>query len=97
MPDPEFAAHYARQQRRAAELQVLARHPGFHQALGDIVARVNHDLAPIERVRRFLIAPKPFSIDNAQMTPTLKIRRHAIRAAYEAEVDSLYEDNTKVA
>jgi long-chain acyl-CoA synthetase len=28
-------------------------------------------------VRRFIIAHEPFSIDNAQMTPTLKIRRHA--------------------
>jgi long-chain acyl-CoA synthetase len=42
-------------------------------------------------VRRFIIAHEPFSIDNAQMTPTLKIRRHAIRAAYEAKFDSLYE------
>ena len=54
-------------------------------------ARVNGELAPIERVRRFIIAHEPFSIDNAQMTPTLKIRRHAIRAAYEAAFEGLYE------
>ena len=91
VPDPEFAASYAKEHGAAAQLPVLARHPGFHQALGDVVGRVNQDLAPIERVRRFLIAHEPFSIDNAQMTPTLKIRRHAIRAAYEGALDSLYE------
>ena len=36
-------------------------------------------------------AEKPFSLANAQMTPTLKIRRHAIRDAYGAAFDALYE------
>jgi long-chain acyl-CoA synthetase len=91
VPDPEFAGAFARQHGAAAELPALAHNPAFHQALGDAVARINQELAPIERVRRFIIAHEPFSIDNAQMTPTLKIRRHAIRAAYEAKFDSLYE------
>jgi long-chain acyl-CoA synthetase len=47
-------------------------------------------LAPPERVRRFVIAEEPFSVANAQLTPTLKIRRHAIRAAYGAAFDTLY-------
>jgi len=36
----------------------------------------------IERVRRFMIASEPFTTSNGQMTPTLKIRRHAIRRAH---------------
>jgi long-chain acyl-CoA synthetase len=48
-------------------------------------------LAPPERVRRFVIAEEPFSVANAQLTPTLKIRRHAIRAAYGASCEALYE------
>jgi long-chain acyl-CoA synthetase len=91
VPDPEFAGAFARQHGAAAALPALAHDPAFHQALGDAVGRINQELAPIERVRRFIIAHEPFSIDNAQMTPTLKIRRHAIRAAYEAKFDSLYE------
>jgi long-chain acyl-CoA synthetase len=91
VPDPEFAAAFARQHGAAAELAALSRNPAFHKALGDILARINQELAPIERVRRFIIAHEPFGIENAQMTPTLKIRRHAIREAYEAEFDSLYE------
>jgi long-chain acyl-CoA synthetase len=91
VPDPEFAAHFAKQHEATGDLPSLAAHPGFHKVLGDVVARVNRELAPIERVRRFLIADEPFSIDNAQMTPTLKIRRHAIREAYETAFDSLYE------
>jgi long-chain acyl-CoA synthetase len=91
VPDPEFAAGFAKEHGAAGDLPALAGHPGFHKAIGDVVARVNQELAPIERVRRFIIAREPFSIDNAQMTPTLKIRRHAIRAAYEAAFDALYD------
>jgi long-chain acyl-CoA synthetase len=91
VPDPEFAAGFAKEHGAAGDLPSLSGNPGFHKAVGDIVARVNSELAPIERVRRFIVAHEPFSIDNAQMTPTLKIRRHAIRAAYEAAFDALYE------
>jgi long-chain acyl-CoA synthetase len=91
VPDPEFAALFAAEHGAACDLPVLAGNPGFHKVVGDIVARVNQDLTACERVRRFVIAEEPFSLANAQMTPTLKIRRHAIRAAYEAEFDALYE------
>jgi long-chain acyl-CoA synthetase len=90
VPDPDFAAAYAAAHAMPVDLPALAREPGFHQALGEIVARVNRELAPQERVRRFLVADEPFSLDNGQLTPTLKIRRHAIRAAYGAACDSLY-------
>jgi long-chain acyl-CoA synthetase len=38
-----------------------------------------------------LIASEPFATANGLMTPTLKIRRHAIRDAYCAELDALYD------
>ncbi len=56
-----------------------------------VVARVNQGLAGSERVRRFVITREPFTTANGQMTPTLKIRRHAIRQAYGAALEALYE------
>jgi long-chain acyl-CoA synthetase len=55
------------------------------------VARVNAELSPLERVRRFIIASEPFTTANGQMTPTLKIKRHAIRQAYGEALQALYE------
>ena len=89
VPDPEFAA--ARASGRAVDLAAFAHDAGLHKALGDVVARVNAGLPAAERVRRFTIAGEPFSLANAQLTPTLKIRRHAIRAAYQAAVETLYD------
>ena len=91
VPDPDFAAAYAKEHGVPGELAALAHDPGFHKALGDVVAGVNRDLQGPERVRRFVIASEPFSLANAQLTPTLKIRRHAIREAYQPAFDQLYE------
>ena len=91
VPDPDFAAAYAAGHGVAVDLAALAQDAGFHKALGDVVARVNQGLPAAERVRRFTIAGEPFSLANAQLTPTLKIRRHAIREAYQAAFEALYD------
>ncbi len=58
--------------------------------LGAAVKRVNARLSKLERVRRFAVADAPFTVDNAQMTPTLKIRRHKIKAVYGERLEALY-------
>ena len=52
------------------------------QRLQAAVDRVNADLSVIEKVRRFIIADEPFTVENEQMTPSIKIRRHVIAEAY---------------
>ena len=91
VPDPDFAAAYAKERGLPGEIAALAGGPDLHKTLGDVVAKVNQELAVAERVRRFIIAGEPFSIANAQLTPTLKIRRHAVRAAYQPALETLYD------
>jgi long-chain acyl-CoA synthetase len=91
VPDPEFAAAYKGGRAARGNLAALAGDPGFHKALGDVIGRVNETLAPAERIRRFLIAGEPFSTANGQLTPTMKVRRHAVRDAYGAAFDALYD------
>ncbi len=63
----------------------------LHKAIAAAVERANLTLPIAERVRRFTIAHEPFSIENGQMTPTLKIKRHAIRQVYDEVLAALYE------
>jgi long-chain acyl-CoA synthetase len=90
VPDAEFAAGFSVEEG-PADLAALAADPGFNKAIGAAIARINRILTPSERVRRFVIASEPFTIANGQMTPTLKIKRHAIREAYGAPLDALYQ------
>ena len=91
VPDPDFAAGYAAEHGLAAGLPVLAADAGFATAVGAAVARVNRALPASERVRRFVIAGEAFTTANGQMTPTLKVKRHAVREAYRTALDALYQ------
>jgi long-chain acyl-CoA synthetase len=92
VPDADFLAGFAKQHGNAdPSLAALAGDPELHKAIAAVVVRVNRALAPLERVRRFIIADDAFTVANGQMTPTLKIKRHAIRAAYGPALLALYE------
>ena len=54
------------------------------------IRRAGTRLAGHERVRHFLIADDEFSVENSQMTPTLKVRRHVVGAVYEDRLAGLY-------
>lgn len=97
VPDQDFAAAFAKEQGMAQDLPTLARSSEFRQRVGAVVNRVNSTLATAERVRHFVIAQEPFSVDNAQLTPTLKIRRHAIREAYRLDIEALYDGKVMAA
>ena len=56
------------------------------------VDRVNGGLSVVEKVRRFDFADEPFTIENEQMTPSLKIRRHVLKSVYADKIAALYGD-----
>lgn len=69
----------------------IANAPDLHSRLQRAVDRVNTDLSVIEKIRRFILADTPFSIENEQMTPSMKIRRHVICQEYFERLDALYK------
>jgi long-chain acyl-CoA synthetase len=68
----------------------IAGSADVHQQLQRAVDAVNSELSVIEKVRRFIIADEPFSIENEQLTPSLKIRRHVITQQYGDRLSALY-------
>jgi long-chain acyl-CoA synthetase len=68
----------------------IAGAPDLNARLQRAVDRVNAELSVIEKVRRFITADEPFTIENEQMTPSMKIRRHVISKAYGDQLNALY-------
>ena len=54
------------------------------------VARVNKQLAPFEQVRKYRVLPRDFSIEEGELTATMKVRRARAIANFKTEVDELY-------
>lgn len=92
VPDPEWAREWAVVNgHHGADVRALQELPGFRGAIREAVDRVNRDLSVIEKVRQFAFADEPFSIDNEEMTPSLKIRRHKLKERYGARLEGLYK------
>ena len=90
VPDAEWLKEWADGAGQPADLAALAGDAALQKALAAVVERVNAKLSAIEKVRRIIVAEAPFTIDNAQMTPTLKVRRHKIKEVYGERLEGLY-------
>lgn len=91
VPDPEWMQEFCATTNTRCNLPSLSKDPDFRALVGAAVERTNKELSVIERVRRFIIADEPFSIENEQLTPSLKIRRHILRQVYGERLDALYK------
>jgi len=90
VPDPEWVAEWAEAQGLPKDLKLLREHEKFRAAVRAAVDRVNEQLSVIEKVRKFDFADEAFTIENEQMTPSMKIRRHILRQVYEDKIAALY-------
>ena len=91
VPDAEWAMAWARANGETVDMAALQDLPAFRTAIKAAIDRTNQDLSVIEKVRKFVLADEPFSVENNMMTPTMKIRRMQIREAYQDRMDALYQ------
>ena len=91
VPDPEWAAEWAEAEGLPKDMKLLREHEKFRTAIRAAIDRVNGQLSVIEKVRKFDFADEAFGIENEQMTPSMKIRRHVLRQVYEDKIAALYK------
>jgi long-chain acyl-CoA synthetase len=73
--------------RPAAE---IAQAPPVLAEIRKAVARVNKQLAPFEQVRKYRVLPRDFSIEQGELTATMKLRRAQALANCKTQIDELY-------
>jgi long-chain acyl-CoA synthetase len=54
------------------------------------IVKINKNLSKIEKVKKFFIIKKQFTIENNMMTPTLKLKRYKIINTYKKELEKLF-------
>ncbi len=90
VPDAEWALEWARANDEKFDMKALQDLPAFKNAVRGALDRTNKDLSVTEKVRQFAFADEAFSIENEEMTPSMKIRRHKIRDRYQDKINGLY-------
>jgi long-chain acyl-CoA synthetase len=64
--------------------------PPVEAEMRRIVARVNRYLAPFEQVRKYRLLARDFSIEEGELTATMKVRRTRAMENFKADIDELY-------
>ena len=58
--------------------------------IGHDIKRLSNELAKFERIKNFRVKRTPFSLDEGEITPTLKAKRKVIEKKYATAIDHMY-------
>ena len=75
-----------------ANMEELCSDARVNDMMKERIDTLQQQLAYYEQVKRFTILPKPFSMENGELTNTLKLKRRVVNENYKAEIDKMYEE-----
>lgn len=73
----------------AADSEALLERAETRKLIKKEIDRQSEGLAEFERVKRFSLAPTPFTVDGGELTPTLKVRRRVVETKYADMISQL--------
>ncbi|WP_317443450.1 AMP-dependent synthetase/ligase [Streptomyces collinus] len=90
--DPEAVAHWLAVRRLPADTSVseLVHDPGLRAEVQKAVDHANEAVSRAESIRAFALIEGEFTEDNGLLTPSLKVKRHAVAAACAEQIEALY-------
>lgn len=56
------------------------------------LAKLQTEFARFEQIKKFKLLKHPFSVENGELTSTLKLRRLIIKEKYKKEIDEMYKE-----
>ena len=81
---------------KGSDLAAVSKAPAVHAEVQRAVNKLNRGLPAFEQIRRFVIVDREFSIENGELTATMKLRRSRVVENFRAEVAQLYEGRDEV-
>jgi len=70
----------------------LVAHPLVISMVQKEIDRFNQNLDRQEKIRKFTLLPRDFSIETGEMTPSMKVKRKAVDEKYKPLIDAMYSD-----
>ena len=93
IPEYRLLEEYARQEGIPFESREdLCANEKIKAMLFARIETLQQQLAHYEQVKRFTLLPHHFSMENGELTNTLKLKRRVINENYKAEIDKMYEE-----
>ncbi len=91
VPDFEVLKDFAKDHHiRFSDIKDLISDNQIYEAVKRDINELQKDLAKYEQVRRFKFLPSPFTIENGDLTPTLKVKRSIVEQRFIDIIESMY-------
>ncbi|MFG2022776.1 AMP-dependent synthetase/ligase [Streptomyces sp. NPDC048825] len=90
--DREDVAHWLHVRAMPADTPMsdLIRDPAMRADVQKAVDYANQAVSRAESIREFVLLEGEFTEENRLLTPSLKVKRHAVTRTYAAEIEALY-------
>lgn len=59
-------------------------------AIDEEVLKYNKFFGQVEQLKRVVLMPQEWTVDNGELTPTLKLKRKIIHLKYESVINKIY-------
>jgi len=92
---PDFAALERRLKdlgRPDGERAALVSRDDVLALYQEIVDGINLELSQFERIKKFRLLPREFTIESGELTPTVKVKRRAVEQNWAAEIEAMYRE-----
>jgi long-chain acyl-CoA synthetase len=93
VPEYDAIQEYADRNRiQYNSVSELVKNPIIYSIIEKDIQNLQKDLANFERVRKFVLLDKQFSIEDGEITPTLKIKRKIVEERYAHLIEEMYKN-----
>ena len=68
----------------------LTRNEQIVSSIKETVSKANAKLSSPEQIKKFKILERDFSLENDEITPTMKLKRNIVSFYYKDKIEELY-------
>lgn len=93
VPDFDYLKHLkSKMNQTHVSDEDFLKSPQMHQEVDQLLHQVNQKLNRWEKIQAYRFIPRQLTIENGEMTPSMKIKREVVEAHYKKLIDSIYEE-----
>ena len=91
VPAIEAVKEYAREKKiQYSSVEELVKDDRVREMVGRRIEKLLAGLASFEKIKKFTLLPREFTMESGELTNTLKIRRPVINSRYAAQIEAMY-------
>lgn len=77
------------------ELGDFIENPEIKEWFEKDIKKISNELAKFERIKNFKIKRNPFSMDEGEITPTMKVKRRVVEKKYSDAINEMYAEEVE--